>query len=61
VNLWELERQDRKLRALIKKERAEIEQRLRPQPASGRDAAVEPEALRPKVLRRVLSGPIAIR
>jgi hypothetical protein len=50
-----------RLRAQIQEQRAEIEQRLRPQPAPGLDAAVEPEALRPKVLRRVLSGPITIR
>jgi HK97 family phage prohead protease len=45
----------------IKEDRAEIEQGLRPQPAPGLEAAVEPEAMRPKVLRRVLSGPITIR
>jgi HK97 family phage prohead protease len=50
-----------RLRAQIQEQRAEIEERLRPQPAPGLDAAVEPEALRPKVLRRVLSGPITIR
>ena len=50
-----------RLRAQIQEQRAQIEQRLRPQPASGLDAAVEPEAVRPKVLRRVLSGPITIR
>lgn len=50
-----------RLGAQIKEERAEIERRLRPQPALGLEAAVQPEALRPKVLRRVVSGPIAIR
>jgi HK97 family phage prohead protease len=50
-----------RLRAQIQEQRAEIEQRLRPQPAPGLDAAVEPEALRPKVLHRLVSGPIAIR
>ena len=50
-----------RLGAQIKEERAEIERRLRPQPAPGLEAAVQPEALRPKVLRRVVSGPIAIR
>ena len=50
-----------RLLAQIKEERTEIEQGLRPQPAPGFQAVVEPEALRPKVLRRTLSGPIAIR
>ncbi len=50
-----------RLRAQIEEQRAQIEQRLRPQPASGLEAAVEPEAVRPKVLRRVLSGPITVR
>jgi HK97 family phage prohead protease len=46
-----------RLLAEITADRAEIEQRLRPQPDP---EAAEAEALRPKVLRRVLSGPIAI-
>jgi HK97 family phage prohead protease len=40
-------------------ERAEIERRLRPQPKP--EAAVLAEALRPKTIRRVVSGPITVR
>jgi HK97 family phage prohead protease len=47
-----------RLRAQIQEQRAEIERRL-PQPRP--EAAVLAKAMRPKVLRRVLSGPITIR
>jgi hypothetical protein len=46
-----------RLLAEITADRAEIEQRLRPQPDP---EAAEAEALRPKLLRRVLSSPITI-
>jgi hypothetical protein len=46
-----------RLQEEIAEERAQIERRLRPQPDP---EAAEAEALRPKVLRRVLSSPIAI-
>jgi HK97 family phage prohead protease len=47
-----------RLREEIAEERAEIERHLRPQPDP--QTAAEAEALRPKVVRRVLSGPITI-
>jgi HK97 family phage prohead protease len=47
------------LQAQIAEQRAEIERRM-PQPA-GLEAAALAEAMRPKILRRALSGPIAIR
>jgi hypothetical protein len=48
-----------RLLAEITADRAQIEQRL-PQP-EGPETAILAEAMRPKVLRRVLSGPITIR